>query len=197
MSKNTMSAVTFRRLLIGALVLLIVLSSFGFYLLGGLLKDVATESNHKKIDATAGRNDVEQLQRLETYLNDNKDSVTRASEIVADTKEYRYQNQIVSDINTYASRAGVTILGFSFSGQAAPNTDPKQPLAASGTSGVKSIPVTLTLKTPVSYTSFLRLLKSIEQNLTKMQVNGITISPDPTSSSRVSNPTIGLEVYVR
>ncbi|HEX6258116.1 MAG TPA: hypothetical protein VFZ48_01395 [Candidatus Saccharimonadales bacterium] len=194
--KHRLSAVGLQRLLVISLIFLIGLSSFGFYMLGDLLRTTALASNHAKIDATLGRNDVEQLERLEAYLNDNEQTVRRASGIVADTKEYQYQNQIVADINTYAGRAGVTVLGFNFS--ATTSTDPKtQNTQGTNTGGIKTLPAILTLKNPVAYRNFLRFIKAIEQNLTKMQIKGITMSPETSNSANITNPTIELEIYVR
>ncbi|HYG83385.1 MAG TPA: hypothetical protein VD907_00725 [Verrucomicrobiae bacterium] len=195
--KQGMTAVAFRRVLLGSLLLLILLAALGYYLLGTMLTEAARDSMQKKIDATVGRSDLEQLQRMETYLRDHQDIVKRASEIVAESKEYQYQNQIIDDINTFARRSGVTVTGFSFDTNTAPTTGSGQAAPRVAPGGLKIVPVTITLQNPLPYTNFLRFLKSIEQNLTKMQVTGVSLSPDTENAARITNPTIGLEVYVR
>lgn len=49
----------------------------------------------------------------------------------------------------------------------------------------------------VPYDSLLRFLKSIEQNITKMQLTGIALQPHPTEPNIILAPTIELEVFLR
>ena len=92
-------------------------------------------------------------------------------------------------MNRYAQLAGVTILGFEF--PIIPTT------AQKATTGPKSIAATVTLQNPVEYTNYLKFLRLIEQNLTKMQITDITVAPDTKVPGQINNPVIGLQVYVR
>lgn len=54
------------------------------------------------------------------YLEKHQTDMEKAAMIVADTTSYKYQDQIVQDITTYANLSGLTILGFDFPTQRHP-----------------------------------------------------------------------------
>lgn len=176
-------------LLIAVIVLLAIGIGVGSWFLQKTLSSKATETDHTKIDAELSQTELQRAKSLETYLDDNKAAVDKAQSVVAETQTYQYQNQIVNDIESYAEKAGVNILGYSF------------PLATSDakpdSSGLKTVSATLTLKNPVSYIKYLKFLKYIEQNVTKMQITDVTLTPDKDNPKQIDSPTIGLKVYVR
>jgi hypothetical protein len=189
-----MNAVLFNRLLIVGLLVMVALVGFGFYWGAQFLSDQAQKADHAKIDASLKNEDLAQLKRLEFELESKKDIVTRAEQIVAESKEYQYQDQIVRDINSFANAAGVQVLGYNFG---APAQNKKSSKPAGPVSGVNAITANITLKSPLPYSNFMRFLKAIEQNLTKMQVTGINMTPDQEDSNLISNPAVGLIIYVR
>lgn len=217
MKKSQLTAVTLQRLFIAGIFLLIVGAIFGFTFLGKLLQDRALEVSHAQTDATIGSNNVKQLEQLNNSLKDNQEVVQRAKEIVAESRSYQYQDQIVQDINSFADRVGITVLGYNFSdgntdttGSASPAPSPTPPTSSATSDstavtphtsaappGIKTVTANITLKNPVPYSNFLKFLKLIEQNVTKMQVTGVSLSPDAAHPDQISNPTIGLTVYVR
>ncbi len=224
MKKNQLTAVILQRLFLVGILLLVVGAVFGFTFLGKLLQDKAMQVSHAQTDASIGSNNVKQLEQLNKDLEKHKDVVQRAKEIVADSRSYQYQNQIIQDINSFADRVGITILGYDFSSsdsasEGSPSSTPSSGSTSSSNSspssppsptspnttspssttppGVRTVTAKITLKNPVPYTSFLKLLKLIEQNVTKMQVTGVALSPDASHPDQISNPTIGLIVYVR
>ena len=153
------------------------------------LSSFITTVDHLKTDAEINDEAIINAQRLSVALETHKDSVSRAQAIVADTKYYEYQDQIVRDITSYANTAGVTILGFNFTAT---------PATASGSvKGVKSVSASISLANPVPYDNYLRFLKLIERNLTKMQVSEMNITSDLRSLGQISSPTLTMEVYVR
>jgi hypothetical protein len=189
--KSGMTAIALERLLLISIALMIVGTIFAFSSVNKVLNERARATNHKKIDAEIGRDTIDRLRFLDTYIQDNKSTIDRAASIVANSKQYSYQNQIVTDINTLASRADVSVLGYSFATKS-------QQKSSHIVAGLKTITVDLTLKSPLPYSNFLRFLKAIEQHLTKMQVSGVSLTPDQGGSgSNIANPTIGLEVYVK
>jgi hypothetical protein len=191
-----MNAITLRNLLIvGILVLLGGIGAL-IYFASGYLDSQVKETVHRQIDAELSLHDLDRLQRLERVLADNKTSVQKAEQIVSESKQYTYQDQIVSDINKYAAKTGVSVTGFDF-GDAFSKVPKTNTQKIPQVSGVKSISVTLTLASPMAYDNYLRFVKAIETNLTKMQVSGVNMTPDEESPGSISNPSVGLVVYVR
>jgi hypothetical protein len=187
--KKPMSAVILERILLSSIGVMILGGLFGFSVINDLLRHSARSTNHAQIDAVIGRDTIDQLRYLDSYVEKNKAIIDRTASIVADSRQYSYQNQIIADINTYAARAGVSILGYNFTTE--------QQKSSRIVAGLKTINATITLKSPIDYPNFMRFLKATEQNLTKMQITGISLSPDQAGGGRISNPTIGLEVYVK
>lgn len=190
MSKSTVSSVMIVHWsLYGLMVLLVAGIGYGTYYIHQRLSDYVIEVDHLTIDSDINQRGIENAQKLRRTLDENKDSVTRAAAIVADTKYYEYQDQIVKDITSYASASGITVLGFDFSAAAATKT--------SSIKGIKTMVATVSLESPVQYIKYLQFLKLIERNLTKMQVTQMDISNDLKTPGAISSPTLTLEVYVR
>lgn len=201
MKKLSLNATTLRLSLSISLFLIAILGAVGGYFMENNLRSVAIDVSHSVIDANASQDTIQTLQKVKQELNDDKDIIDRTRSIVADSQSYQYQDQIVTDLNDYANRSGVSITNIDFSAadtkststpSPTPKTQPTLPVPA----GVKSTSVSVSLKNPVDYYSLLRFIKSIEQNLTKMQISRISLTKDP-SSNGVTSETLNLEVYVR
>lgn len=190
MKKIAFDAVLLSRLLIALISLVLVGAGVGGWQLQSFLAAERAATDHANIDATISSDELQKASNLRVYFESHKLEVEKATTVVAETKTYQYQNQIVEDINRYASIAGVTILGFDF---------PLQTTAspAAKLQGAKTMQASVTLQNPVPYENYLRFLKLIEQNLTKMQITEITITPDKKAAGQINNPTIGLQVYVQ
>jgi hypothetical protein len=183
---------------------IILLAGVLFYFADGQLKAVATTVSHATVDASASQNNVQTLQNIQRQLVNNKDVIAQAESIVADSQSYQYQDQIVSDLNKYAGKAGISITNIDFSasdtsggsaskGQAGTTTTPN----AAAPTGVKSTSVSVTMDNPIGYSSFLKFLRSIEDNLTKMQVQSISLSKGTGSGDQISSDVLTIQVYVR
>lgn len=164
------------------------------------LNEYAVATSHTVADASASQNTLQNLQAIEKQLQEKEDTVMRASEIVAESKSYQYQDQIITDLNSYATQAGISITNISFATantaqptQGAATTPPQQ---AGLPTGVKSSQAVITLKNPVDYTNLLKFIRSIEQNLTKMQISRINLSKEA-SGPGISSDALTIEVYVR
>lgn len=194
MSKPSISSTAIVHWSLYALIVLLIGGiGAGTYYIHQRLSDYVVEVDHLKIDSDINQQGIENAQKLRIALDKNKGSVARASAIVADTQYYEYQDQIVKDVTSYASVSGLTVLGFDFS--AAPTTSAKN--SSGSIKGIKTTVANISLQSPVSYTSYLRFLKLIERNLTKMQVTEIHIANDLKTPNTISSPTLTLEVYVR
>ena len=191
-----MNAVTLRNLLIASIILSLGGIGALIYYATGFLNSEVSQTVQTRIKADLSQNDLDRLKSLEKVLKNNHASVEKAAQIVSDSKKYEYQDQIVSDINTYAIKTGVSVTGFDFGDAFATNTKSNTQKTPTVT-GVKSITATLTLASPMPYDSYLRFIKAVEKNLTKMQVAGINLTPDEEHPGQISNPSVVLIVYVR
>lgn len=162
----------------------------GGYFIHQKLSAYVVQVDHLKTDSELNEQGIINARKLRVVLNQNKDSVARAADIVADTKYYQYQDQIVQDISAYASAANLTVLGFDFAATAPAGK-------ATTSANIKTVVATISLKSPVPYGNYLRFLKLIERNLTKMQVTQLDIANDLKTPGTISSPIITLEVYVR
>lgn len=172
------------------MVLLLITIGFGVSYTHHKLATYVTDVDHLKIDSELNEQSIQNALKLRRVLDQNSDSVSRAAAIVADTKYYEYQDQIVQDIGSYASASGLTVLGFDFS--ATKTTKPTSTIK-----GINTVVAAISLKSPVPYSNYLRFLKLIERNLTKMQVTQLDISNDLKTPGTISSPVVTLEVYVR
>lgn len=189
MKKAELTSTAVSWMLITSIILLVVGVGVGSWMMQGVLSSQVVEADHAKIDADLSQTELQRSITLQSYLAKNKPAIDKAALVVAETQTYQYQNQIVNDIQSYADKAGVTILGYSFPQESAtPVADP---------TGLKSVSAALTLKTPLSYTSYVQFLQYIEQNITKMQITNLTLSPDPALPYNIKDTTVTLKVYVR
>lgn len=199
-----LSPVAFRSILISLMALLLALGVAGFYAAQSKLSDYAEEISSKVAEAESSKNSVERLKRLETELAQLSDARSRAKLILAESQSHRYQDEIIADLNRYASQSGVVISQINFqsntpaAGGAATPAPAQSPgaKAAPRPSGASSSTVNVSLNPPIEYRNLLRFMRSIEQNLTKMQLSGISLAPGE-SGNTVSTDTLTIEVYIK
>ncbi len=195
-----------RLILIGSTALLIGLSAALFIFSRGILLGYATDVQQITATADASSENLKTLDLLKKKLAEDKPSVERAKSLVADSKAYAYQDQIIKDLSTYASKAGVSIEGFQFN-EAAANGATPAPAAApaadgavtaptASIGGLKTVSVAITLKSPQGYENIMKFIHSIEQNLTKMQLDGISMSLDKEKGG-ITLSTLTVGVYTR
>lgn len=209
MKKGSLTPTKLRLILTCLLFVTLILAGVVFKLAQTRLQTTATDVSHKVADANASRNNLENLKKIQKFLDDNKDTISRVNNIVAESKSYQYQDQIILDLNAYAAKAGISITNFGFTDAAAATAaaTPAAPATTSATPGttaatptvggdVKSTSVSITVANPVKYESLLRFVKSIEQNLTKMQISKVSLSKG-TETDEVTTDALTIEIYVR
>lgn len=213
--KGKLTARTLRIILIVLLVLL-VLGGYGLFTLGhGYLAEQAKTTSDAATRAKQSAQEQANLAATKIELAKNKQAVERASKIVAESKTYQYQNQVTTDLYQLAAKHGIEIVGITFDatkgaagGSTAPasspaptapagSTAPSATSAAPAAVGVKSTNISVALNNPVSYERIINFVYAIEQNLTKMRVEGITLSADQKNPSEVTTGTLALEVYLK
>lgn len=206
--KSTMTATKLRALLCAGLVVTTGLTGGIFYLGQGQLATLATDVSRAIADANASQNNIELLKKTEQELEANRDVFARTGKVVADSKQYNYQNVIVNDLNTYAQRYGLSITNIDFSsgatgGSSATPAAPSTPGAgveatpSAPASSVRTVAVNVTLENPVDYDNLLRFVRAIERNLTKMQVANFSVTKSAENPNDVSTNSLSIELHVK
>lgn len=172
----------------------------------GTLRGQAAEVQQVVYDAENSNQKLQRVQELTSELTRNQEAVSRAKQIVAESKSYQYQDVIIRDLQAMANLAGVNITNFNFNagaantnGTAAPSDTPAATPTPTLSSGLRSTNVSITLQTPVSYRNLLTFIHYVEQNLTKMQISkvGISSASNNQSGNTVSTDALTIEVYIR
>lgn len=186
-----------------ALFLLIILAAMvaGSYFAYSFLSTTSKEVADMQTEASAVDMKIQNLLKLKEQLEKNPVATKKAEQIVADSKSYQYQNQIVNDLSIYAGKANVPIQSFTFqdgstsskSSSSSSQTTAKKPTSVSG---VKSITVSIQLGDKVPYNNLLHFLYLVENNVTRMQIYGVSISRGE-QRGEVSAQSLELGVYVR
>lgn len=201
MKRKALTASMLRLYLSLSLFAITLLAGVALHFINDQLRSYASEVSKVTAEANSSQNNVQALQKVQEELEKNKEVKQRARNIVADNQSYQYQNQIITDLNGYAKKAGVTITNIDFSaGSTATPTTPTTPKSGTTTtpaapSGVKSTSASITLKNPVSYTRLLRFINSIEDNLTKMQISRVGLARG--TDNQITSEALSIEVYIR
>ena len=187
-----------------ALFLLIILAAMvaGSYFAYSFLSTTSKEVADMQTEASAVDMKIQNLLKLKDQLEKNPVATKKAEQIVADSKSYQYQNQIINDLSIYAAKANVPIQSFTFqdsstssakSSSSSSQTTTKKPTSVNG---VKSITVSIQLGNKVPYNNLLHFLHLVENNVTRMQISGVSISRGE-QRGEVSAQSLELGVYVR
>ncbi len=206
---NFLSATAAERFFVVAVVGLILLLVGNFFFVSKLLISQSRQADHTKIEAEVSNNDIKTIESAGRKMNADPDALKRAELIVAESKFYQYQDQIIKDLNGYGTFSGIAITGYNFSQTSAPAATPPSSSSPSSSAtpsptaqpatptGVTSTTVNVTLEQQVDYTKFLIFLKLIERNVTRMQVTEISLTPNPVNPNQLVNPSLTIMVFKR
>jgi hypothetical protein len=186
-----MNATGLRIVLISGLALLISGVGVGTWWLQGVLAERVASTDRAKTDADLAQLDLEKLRRLQIQLDQQKDTIERADQIAATASNYQYQDQVVGDLENYAHRHQVEIASFDFSGASSPGASTNSP------AGTTRTPFTVSLRGPLSFDKVMDFLRDIENNLTKLQVASLSLTPNADDTKLVNNPSLSLVVYLK
>ena len=187
------------RIVLSLLLLIILSAMVGLVIFAySFLSKTSEEVGKMQTEAIAVDAKIQSLLASKSQLDRNSDTVTKAKNIVSESKLYQYQNQIIKDLNTYADRAGIPIKSFSFQNE--PTTSTKTATSSKRTpaspAGVKSTFVSIQLGDHIDYTKFLHFLSLIEKNVTRMQLSGVSISRGA-NNHEISIQSLEVKVYTR
>jgi hypothetical protein len=205
-----MTAQKLRVMLIAALFVMLAIIIAVFYLGRQQLSVIAVSVNHANADANASNDNLNTLKKIQDTLTQNQTVISRASQLDATSNGYDYQNKIISDLETYGRQTGVgvTQVDFSAAFAAAGSSAPASPAtpagagqtpsaSASATDMSKPITISVTLDSPATYTSLLKFINLIEQNLPKMQIARLNLSHFDSDPSKVTVSNFAIEMYVK
>lgn len=159
------------------------------------MSEQALSTDHYRTDAELAQEELVRLQQLKTTLASDKEAIDKTARIVAESQQYEFQDQVVKDVTSYADKYGIEILSIDFGTK--PGSAPQGAAASTGSAAQQKTIVSLQLGNNIPYDSFLRFIKAIENNITKMQLTGIAIQPNITDPKQILGPTIELEVFLR
>lgn len=213
--KVRFNAVALRAVLAIMILLIFGLAGVGFTFAQQKLLAYAKDISHKKADAEASNNTINSLRNMEQKLNSNQAISQKINELRAVSEFPEFE--IVDQIREIAARNNIAISSFSYGssdqGSAegvtgttppaaatppAATAQPTTPGAAANANAGKTISLTVNLASPVEYGNYLQFIYDIEQNLPKMQVEGVGVrmggsSSDSEGQSETSNQS-GLSV---
>lgn len=156
-AKKSFKPQDLRTLLSVLLVLVLLGGGAAFYWGLGIVQQYATDVNHRLADADASGKQVDELRLLKNQLAQSNSLVEKANSLFATPNNY--QSRALSDINRYASSAGLSI--------AKTKVD----------DAPQSYAIIVSFKQPVSFKKLVTFLNNVERNLPKMQVSSLSLGP--------------------
>lgn len=182
MTASGLKATSLRKGLIFVLVVVIIGTAAGFYYGLQLVRSYAVEASNKVSDAEASGGQIDQLRQLQQTLEQSDELIAKADSIFATNDNY--QTRAITDLERYASEAGIDIASTEFPTDA--TTPPNTRV------------VTVSLQQPLSYERLIRFLELVEGNLPKMQPTSITISrPNEPNGDAVVVSDITINISTR
>ncbi len=193
-----------RLVLTGLLLLILAGMVTGFLFAYSLLKDTAEQVSRTQSEAEYSDAKLNQIILQQQEMEKYQDVVDKAEQIVAESKKYQYQNQIIEDLSKYAKQAKLDIRSFDFKEAGSPTAKkPNQSTAGNANNStqkpnnkLKSTLVEIRLGNNPSYTKLLHFIHLIEQNLTRMQITSLTMNGDR-GGGPTSRQNLTIEVYVK
>lgn len=183
--------VALRFVLSSLLVVIVGLMICGFVYSYDKLRSYAVEVSHNRTDAAASSDSLQTLNDIQSQLKRNQQTVQRALTITATSELPQFE--AIDDVQAYAIRNHLILKTIDFNsstGSTTPATSQtpaatSTPVASAASPGVD---VSITFPDEVNYQDFLQFLTDIENNIPKMQVQGITISKGSNPDMITSGP---------
>lgn len=186
MKKSKMKATSLRTIMIVTIIMTIILAGIGFYYAQNYLSNFATSVTPTISKSTAGNNNPQAIKRIQEEITKAQTAIDKSNNITSTLTDY--QNQIVKDLNKYASNNNMSISDYKFA------TPAKVPGLANS---IQSNTITITLGNPIAFTDLMQFFKSIETNLPKMQITGVNLTRDPSQKDTVTVDPLIIETYIR
>lgn len=187
--KQTFTPVALRFVLSFLLIAIAGLMISGFVYSYGQLHDYAVEVSHQKTDAAASDHSLQTLNNIQSQLKQDQQAVQRSLTVTA--TNILPQFEAIDDIQSYAARDNLLLKSIDFTSSSSTANSPSQPATSAtppASSSGQGVDVSISFPDEVNYKSFLQFLTDIENNIPKMQVQGITISKGSNPDMITSGP---------
>lgn len=192
--KSDLTAVKLRSLLVFGLIVTFGAAIAGFYYGFGWIKSYADTVNQTVVAAQAVSVSSGSSSQIQQKLSEQQSLIDSVNSLFA--LSTNYQTQAIKDIYLYASKAGINVSDIKL--DTPPAAAATTPTTTPQTSTAATKPVSVSLSSPVSYSSLLRFLTYIETNIPKMQVSGVEMSrPTDGSVDSVLITAVTINIYVR
>ena len=214
--KKELTATKMRLILISILVIFVILIFIAIYFGTQILSKNSDSLTNSVTKSESTENLLNQIKTAKNNLDKQKHTVEKAKKIIATSKNYKYQEEFLRDINHYASMSQLEINSYNFEvpaekagGSNTGVTAPVSPSSGSTTGsgntntiappGTKITNATISIKGTVKYSNFLKFLKLVENNVVRMRIKDLNISSQKTESGEieVSVPSIIMEIYIK
>lgn len=169
--------------------LLAALTAYGTYYTYDLLKTNVGNANKIKIEAEVNDQAQDSLRRVEAQFSDP--DVTKLhdamQQIIPDAS---YRSQIIGDIYQYADQYNIDVSGLTF--------DPVAAATAAGLPpGTESSGMSISTAGEVSYADFTGFVKRLENNLQYIDVQSISMTPNPENPDMLASFSVSIVVYTK
>lgn len=174
-----------RNMLLVIVFVLLAVSGFGFYRAQDMISQLVIEANSaasRKSSLLTNNQETSSISDAET-----KELADKANNLVYNAATL--QSALKNDLNIYANNSAIDINNISI------QNNTLESIYRNGV--VKSEKVTVTLGSPLHFTSLMKFLKSIETNTPKIQITNLELTNTNANIGDVAVKPITMEVYVK
>ena len=141
MKSKGISAALLEKILLFVIVLILGVTIAIYTFLSGFVKTQAAIASESVAKANASQEDIDDLSKSYIWLQENQSLVEKTNKIVAEASQYKYQDQVIVDLESYAKQVGLTVTKYKFSETAAaPTTSPSTGSTAPATTPPAAAP---------------------------------------------------------
>lgn len=167
----------------------------GLYFANSKLTNVATSTSRLKAQVELGNKQIAAYEKTQKKVSalDYVDEL--AAKVLPADEE---QSLVVAELSEFALRSRLSVDQITFA-----STSAKTPKSTSKTTksavpkGVLVVPINIKFQAGAKYEYLLDFLKSLENNRRKMQVTNISLTPDLTDRTKLSQVSIDINLYAR
>ncbi len=179
--------ITTRKILIGLIVFIALLTSGGYFLGYNQLTKEVKQIQDLKLEIESSEYDKNQIESLQRQMSELEDVSKAAKQMLAPISSYKYQEKTLQTIDDYAEKAGIVVNQINF------NTNERKKKSQAATN---KIPASVAIANPVDYYKLLKFIKLIENGLTQIQITQLSIQKISTEPNEISVSNFTITVYL-